>query len=285
MGTTSSVIMRIWKKVPLFFRAIILGLVISMVGIFIWTLVASFVPMPWGFLLMIVLLFFYINYFSGSWKPETTRIFRKNNFRDTILSSRTWLLSSLAIILIILIEQSSLVVTFRFMEFPADKFIQEYSFLNNVPVWSAWLVIILISSVAGICEEIGFRGYMQKPLEEKYRPLMAISTVSLVFVLVHLHQAWSTPLLIHIFFISVLFGLIAYHSKSLIPGIIAHILMDICNFSFWWSNLGYQFKRKTIAETGIDNHLILWSCIFVFSIAFFIYIISRFKINDEVVQS
>jgi membrane protease YdiL (CAAX protease family) len=74
------------------------------------------------------------------------------------------------------------------MKFPVERFLQEYSFLDNVPSWAAWLVVIMISAVAAICEEIGFRGYMQVPLEKKYGPLKAISIVSIIFVLVHLHQ-------------------------------------------------------------------------------------------------
>ena len=52
-------------------------------------------------------------------------------------------------------------------------------------------IILVVSLVAGICEEIGFRGYMQTPLEQKYGPVAGISITSLVFVVVHLHQTWA----------------------------------------------------------------------------------------------
>ena len=45
--------------------------------------------------------------------------------------------------------------------------------------------------VAGITEEVGFRGYMQVPLEQKYGPGIAVLLVSLVFVVAHLNQAWA----------------------------------------------------------------------------------------------
>ena len=106
-------------------------------------------------------------------------------------------------------------------------------------------------------------------------PLKAIIIVSLMFVVVHLHQAWSGPIVFHIFFISVLFGSIAYYSKSLIPGIIAHSIMDICNFSFWWSDLGFQFNERPIKETGFDLHLALWIVILMLSIGFFIQIMKK----------
>ena len=267
----------LWHKIPIVARAILIGLSISTIGVLSWSVIASVVPMPWSFIIMIGLLWIYWQYFSGKWWPKSTKEFRKINFRRTKLSAKTWSLGLLAAILIVVIEQSGLVVTFRIIEFPAERFTSAYSFLESVPVWAAWLVVIMISAVAGICEEVGFRGYMQKLLENRYGPLAAISIVSVVFVIVHLHQAWSGPILLQIFFISALFGSIAYYSGSLIPGIVAHIIMDIFNFSFWWSNLGVQFNKMTIAETGIDLHFIFWSLILVLSLISFVYIMSRLK--------
>ena len=277
MNDEGSKIIKIWNKVPLILRAIILGFVISTIGVMSWSLLATLIPVPWSFILMIGVLWVFIKYFSGSWRTERTGAFRKENFRLTGLSSKVWLLSIIAAIMIVLIEQSGLVVTFRLIDFPADRFSEEYSFLVNVPLWAAWLVIVMISAVAGICEEIGFRGYMQVPLEKRYGPLAAISVVSVIFVLAHLHQAWSGPIIIQIFFISVLFGSIAYYSNSLIPGIIAHFIMDICNFSFWWSKLGHQFDKIPIGETGVDNHFIIWTGTLLLSIGIFIYVLSGLK--------
>ncbi len=277
MKNNEPVFSRVWNKIPVILRAVILGFTISTIGVISWSLIATFIPMPWSFIVMIPLLWVFIKYFSGSWKPENTRVFRKQNFRITGLTARAWLYSAIGIILIVLIEQSGLVVTFRLLEFPAERFSREYQFLEGVPAWAAWLVIIMISAVAGISEEIGFRGYMQVPLENKYGPLKAISIVSVMFVVVHLHQAWSGPVIFQIFFISVLFGSIAYFSNSLIPGIIAHFLMDICNFSFWWSKLGHQFDKKTIMVTGLDTHFIIWTAAFLVSIGLYIYIMSGLK--------
>ncbi len=68
-----------------------------------------------------------------------------------------WILSLLAAAMIVLIEQSGMVFTFRIFEFPADSFLEEYVFVTNLPTWAAWLVVIMISLVAGISEETGFR--------------------------------------------------------------------------------------------------------------------------------
>ncbi len=243
--------------------------------------IGTTLPLPWSFILMIGLLWAYLKYFSGSWGGERTRTIRADRFRKTRLSRRTWILSILSIALIVLIEQSGLVVTFRMMEFPAERFSSEYDFINDIPVWAGWLAIIMISAVAGICEEVGFRGYMQVPLEKRYSPLLSITIVSVVFVLVHLHQAWSGPILLDIFFISVLFGSVAYYSGSLIPGIIAHFIMDIFNFAFWWTDLGGQFDRQAISTTGVDSHFIIWLFVLIISIAAFILTLRGFKQHNS----
>jgi membrane protease YdiL (CAAX protease family) len=262
-----------WSRLPVVIRAIVTGFAVSTVGVATWALMGTTLPLPWPFILMLAFLWAYLRYFSGHWGSKSSIKNRAIRFRRTTLPRRIWMLSLLAAAMIVLIEQSGMVVTFRIMEFPADKFLQEYGFIESIPTWAGWLVIIMISAVAGICEETGFRGYMQVPLEKRYSPLVSISLVSVVFVLVHLHQAWSGPVIIHIFFISVLFGSIAYYSGSLIPGIIAHFIMDICNFSFWWTDLGGQFNKETLAQTGLDSHFILWLAVLVLSLTSFIFIL------------
>ena len=186
-------ILKVWSKTSLIIKAILIGFLVSTAGVLCWSVVATFVPFPWAFILMIGILVVYLAIFSGRRWFSTSKAFRRFNFRQLRLSGATWIYALLAGVLIVVIEQSGLVVTFRLLEFPAERFTSEYAFLDGVPLWIAWMVIAMISAVAGICEETGFRGYMQKPLEDRYGPVKAIGIVSLVFVAVHLRQAWSAP--------------------------------------------------------------------------------------------
>jgi membrane protease YdiL (CAAX protease family) len=108
------------------------------------------------------------------------------------------------------------------------------------------------SLVAGICEERGFRGYIQVALEKLYGRRSAILLTSMVFTLLHLGKAWSWYLIPMIFLTSVLLGILASRTGSLIPCIIAHTLFDIINFSYWWSHLAGSFRMTTIFVSGID---------------------------------
>src|SRR5258708_1934399 len=159
---------------------------------------------------------------------------------------------------------ASFVITFRIIDFPAKEFTADYKILDSMPLWVAWVVLIMGSIVAGICEETGFRGYMQVPLEKKYGSSAAIIITSIVFMLIHLSHSWAAPILPHIFFASVLLGILAYKTGSLIPGIIGHSILDIFDYSVWWSDITGGFTKQTIFKTAIYLHFMLSLFSFLF---------------------
>jgi hypothetical protein len=144
-----------------------------------------------------------------------------------------------------------------------------------MPVWLAWLGIVMASLVAGICEEVGYRGYMQVPLERRYGPATAIAVVVVVFLAAHLHQAWLPAFLVAGVIGSVMLGMLAWASRSLIPGMIGHTVMDIFNFSYWWSDVAGRFERRPIGETGLDAHFVAWTLLLAASLALFFWTVRR----------
>lgn len=270
-------IQKLEQKIPLVIRAIIAGFIVSTIGITLWVGVATYVPSPWFLILMAIILWAFWKYFSGSWGLEYTKKMRVNNFRNTKLSKRTWKYGLLSAGLLVILLQSSIVLTFRFIEYPADQFKQAYTYLGTLPTGMAWLVLIMASLVAGICEEIGYRGYVQAPLERKNNLRTANIITSVVFVLIHLHQAWAAPVIVHIFIISMILGYMAQTFQSLIPGIIAHTIFDIFNFSYWWSDVLGEFTLKPITVTGVDSHFILTVAVFITSLTGFFLLLRSFK--------
>ena len=203
------------------------------------------------------------------WKrlPQATAEIRRDRFRATRLPPAVWRWSLIAALLLVVIAQASFVVTFRIIELP-DSFTAGYRF-DALPTWLAWSAIVMASLVAGICEEIGFRGYMQVPLERRYGPVVGTTIVSIAFVVFHLNQAWAPPVLVHLFAFSALWGILAYASGSLIPAMISHIVADIFNFSYWWTDVAGTFDRRPVAETGNDAHFFIWALILLASVALF----------------
>jgi membrane protease YdiL (CAAX protease family) len=261
-------LVRLWQRTPVVIQAIVVGSLVTEVGVLAWLATLALVPGLWPIVVMGGLLWLYCKYWSGSWWPRATAQARRDRFRALKLPTGVWTWGLAAALLFVVVAQSSLVLTFRIIEFPAELFAQGYNY-DAIPVWAAWAFIVMSALAAGICEEIGFRGYMQVPLEKRYGPGVAITIVSLMFLVLHLNQAWAPAVLLHLFALGALFGILAYASDSLIPSIIAHVVLDVVLFSYWWSDVAGRFERQTITETGIDTHFVLWSLIFGASIALF----------------
>lgn len=265
--SSDSPIIRFWQRIPVLVRAIVSGVFVTFVGVGVSLLCLAVIPAPWSAIAMGGVLWLYWKYFSGSWWPRSTAEARSKNFRAVKLSADVWKWGLVGVFLFVVILQSATVLTFRLIEFPAEAS-ADYG-LDALPVWEAWIIIIMASLVAGICEETGFRGYMQVPLEKRYSPVAGIVIASMMFTVLHLGQAWAGPILFQIFAIGTLFGILAYTSGSLIPSIIGHTIMDVFNFAFWWTDLGGNIEIQTIAVTGIDSLFITAVIFFVASLALF----------------
>ncbi len=267
--TSDPVIIRFWQRIPLLIRATILGIFVSMIGIYSWLIPASFIPAPWIFFIIAGVLWIYWKYFRGSWWPKSTETARIEYSRSKKMSAPVLKWGLLAAIIFVILAQSSLVVTFRIIPFPAEAFTSGNKYLNTMPGWLAWVIISINSLVAGICEETGIRGYAQVPMEKRYGPVVGITFSSILFLLIHVNQAWFLPIFIQVFCLGMILGILAYTSDSLIPGIIAHSIMDVVNFSYWWSDIAGKFEGRPISETGIDFIFILSLLIFVSSSVLF----------------
>jgi membrane protease YdiL (CAAX protease family) len=122
----------------------------------------------------------------------------------------------------------------------------------------AWLAVVVSATSAGICEETGFRGYMQRPIEQRHGVPTAIVVSSLLFMLLHLTKGWALVGMVPIVFgAGVLLGLLAWSSDSLIPGMIGHTVMDIGLFGYWWTGIAGDFVARPISETGIDQPFLI----------------------------
>ena len=261
---------RFWERIPVVVQAVVCGyLVFAIAGIAAWIAVLVFIPVPWSMVIMWVVLLVYLKYFSGSGWPKSTSEARAENFRTTKLSGSTWLWSLFTALIIVVVIESSLMVTFRIVAFPADAWDLGIDY-KVFPLWQVWLYIILMASVAGITEEVGFRGYMQVPLEKRYGPVKGVILVAIFFMVFHLNQAWAPFVLLHLFAFGTLWGILAYTSGSLIPGMISHIIADIFSFSYWWTDVAGAFNKRPITETGLDSQFFIWLLILFASITLFV---------------
>ena len=267
---------KVWQRMPVLVKAFLMIFFVGLIGANGISVISIILSPPISLIVISAYLFLYWKFFSGSWGPKKTAEIRKKYFRAGSLSPKLWKWSLLLAILFVLVFQSGFVVIFRLFQFPADLFNQGFGF-EALPLWTAWAIIILAALSAALTEEVGFRGYAQVALEEHYRPFPAIIIITVMFVLFHLNQAWALPALLQLFAAGLFASAFAYASGSILPGIISHFIIDIVNFSYWWSDIAGKFEYQPINITGVDLHFVVWLLILITSIALSIWGLPKVK--------
>ena len=184
----------LWARIPLSARAIVAGLLVGLIGANVWSLLTvAFGARIWTVLAEIVFLALYIAWARGLGPPSATRTARRVAFRAGALTRGQWTWGLIAAVAFAVTVHSALVVLFRLTPFPAAAFHKGYdlSFLPGMP--ARWLVVVVSAASAGICEETGFRGYMQRPIETRHGPAIAIAISAVLFTLVHMNKDWLVP--------------------------------------------------------------------------------------------
>jgi membrane protease YdiL (CAAX protease family) len=101
------------------------------------------------------------------------------------------------------------------------------SMLEMLPkTWIELIAWVFLSITGGFCEEVIFRGYLQRQLSAlTHSVVIGIVIQALVFGLAHGYQGWKLMSLITLY--GACFGVLAHWRRSLRPGIIGHALQDI----------------------------------------------------------
>jgi membrane protease YdiL (CAAX protease family) len=246
---------------PVVLWSIVIGVPVALVPANVWPLLLRGLGAPIGSVVEAIFLLVFLCWAAGGGPPLTTRVARSIAFRAVTLAPRQWPWSLLAAIGFAVAVHAAIVLLFRLVPFPAEAFRQGYdfSFIPTRPL--QWLAVVMSAASAGVCEETGFRGYMQRPIELRHGPSPAIVVSSLLFMFLHLTKGWALIGMVPIVLgAGVLLGLLAWASGSLIPGIIGHTLMDVGLFGFWWTGIGGDFTARPIQETGVDG-LFLAACV------------------------
>jgi membrane protease YdiL (CAAX protease family) len=256
--TAQSRFLQYWSKLPVSLRAIIVGVVIGLTAANVWPLLLLNLGASLAAAAEAVFLAIYLWWASGRGPPISLQGARATAFRRVKLSRAQWVWGLVAAIFFAATIHVALVLLFRLVPFPVAAFRQGYdiSFIPSVPL--RWLAVVVSATSAGICEETGFRGYMQQPIERRHGVPTAICVSSVFFMLLHLTKGWALVGMVPIVFgAGVMLGLLAWSAESLIPGMIGHIVMDIGLFAYWWTGIAGEFTARPITETGVDRPFLI----------------------------
>ena len=276
--TTKDTTPRLLDRLPILVRSIIFGLLIALIAANVWPIFLlnlGTLPAAIGEAIFLAL---YLWWAGGGGPPHTTQAVRAEAFRRTRLSGTQWFWTVIAAIFFAATVHASIVLLFRFVPYPMASFRKGYdfSFIRSLPL--KWLAVVVSAISAGICEETGFRGYMQRPIEQRHGARVAILISSLLFTAVHLTKGWAIAGMVPIVFgAGVLLGLLAWSSGSLMPGMIGHVLMDIGLFSYWWTGIAGDFPQLPISATGFDRFFVITCATLLASLLIVLLAISRFR--------
>ncbi len=96
-----------------------------------------------------------------------------------------------------------------------------------------WSMFLMGGLTAGVVEEVAFRGYMQSGIE-RFDRANAVWITSLVFVVAHVTQGLGAMLALApgLFIASMLYGMLAQRTGTILPGIVIHVLGDLARVYF-----------------------------------------------------
>ncbi|HYL93925.1 MAG TPA: CPBP family intramembrane glutamic endopeptidase [Alphaproteobacteria bacterium] len=124
--------------------------------------------------------------------------------------------------------------------------------MQNVPRLMVILAVGMGALISPICEQAGFWGYGQGILQRKLSGVTAIVFSALTFaVLPHppLHAPYL-PKLVFFFLIGLTFAVTAHLTKSILPGLLVHILGLLAFFTLVWP---HDPSRQLLSQGGADT--------------------------------
>jgi membrane protease YdiL (CAAX protease family) len=104
--------------------------------------------------------------------------------------------------------------------------------LNTNSIPEMLLVIFVVTIVPAVCEEVFFRGFVQKSFEVSIKPIWAILITSVSFALYHFNPYGLLALVI----LASYLGFAAYQSKSIVVPIILHFInnfVSVITYFIW----------------------------------------------------
>jgi uncharacterized protein len=143
---------------------------------------------------------------------------------------------------------------------------------NNIP--EGILVVLIVAVVPAICEEVLFRGYIQRSFEFRFSPVLAALITAVFFGFFHLNPYGIIPLISLGFF----FGYAAYKSNSIIIPMILHFINNFTAVMVFFYFGDKEYLSSTITdEINIAQTLVMFSVLSVLFIGIIVVINRYYK--------
>lgn len=242
----------LFSRIPAVVWSGALALVLSIAAGAVWTVllignIATSPAIPWAVAVKALLLWMMWQYLGGRWRPRSTSQARRRYLRASSLPGRVFAWAMAAGLSSIVALVGYWIVMFQLVKIPA-RVLQDFSGYSWLTVI---LVLVMASLVSSLAEEAGFRGYFQGILEPKVSGPVAIVIAALLISPGHgLTQGFLWPILLWYFISDVMFGTMAYLTKSILPSAVVHSIGLLIFFTLVWPHDG---QRRLVWETGANT--------------------------------
>lgn len=214
-----------WLKIPVFVRAVVIGLAVGMAGTLTWAgLVAAnirYLPsIPWAAAVMAPILIAWWLYFArGRGRPHGTADARRLGGRANRVPDHLWGpalgAGALGLVATLLLQG----VLARMVTLPRQQDLDP----SQYPGLTVFAWLVMSAAVSGVVEETAYRGYMQGGIERRHGTTTAILVTGSLFGLSHFnHPEVGTVLLPFYLAVATVYGLLAAATNSIYPSMVLH---------------------------------------------------------------
>jgi membrane protease YdiL (CAAX protease family) len=268
-----SIILSVWRALPVIVRAVLIGLVLTTAGTLPWVILVSanskyWSAVPWAVPPAALYLWLFWRYVQGAGWPRSNAEVRRTNCRANPVSEEVWetalFAGGLGLVALVLF----LNVVNRLVRLPS----QSTGDVADVPFVTLVSWLLMGSVLAGIVEESSFRGYMQGPIERRHGPIVAILLTGLVFGFAHLtHREVTLILMPYYVAVAAIYGALAYLTNSILPSMVLHAAGNILSGMDLFARGRAEWQASSSAqpliwETGADASFWI-SCVAVIVVA------------------
>jgi len=214
-----------WQRLPVVVRAVALGVAVAALGTVPWawlvgTNARQAAAWPWAVPIMAVYLWAYWRYFvAGAGWPQSTAASRRVRARANPLSDEVWgtaLLAGMVGLVCVMLLQG---VLGRLVRLPQQQDLDP----SLYPALTVILWLVMSAVVSGVVEETSIRGYLQRPIEQRHGPVLAVVISGVVFAFAHFrHPEFGLVLLPFYVAVATVYGALAYLTDSTRPSMVLH---------------------------------------------------------------
>lgn len=215
----------IWRRLPVVVRAVLAGGVAVAAGTVPWALLVSanlkhHSALPWAVPIAAAYLLLYWLWLARGWGwPRSTAESRRADARANPLHGDVWgpaLVAGMLGLVSILLLQG---VMSRLVVLPQQRELDP----SQYPALTVLLWVVMSAVVAGVVEETSFRGYVQRPIEHRHGPVIAILVTGILFGFMHFtHPEVGLVLLPYYLAAAAVYGAVAYLTDSIFPSMVLH---------------------------------------------------------------